>query len=158
MERLLTVCGPHQLLYLCRKAKKGSQMSDDLDALGAPIEAMRKEVQAAYKRLEEYWGAVMAKLAALPIPCDVGFCTREDPENPMFSTRLEWCKHKGKKRLCIVHYGLEQTHFGDHEETREAIPIEEWSGEERVVMKQFVPALFNAAIGQVKDFIEKTKQ
>lgn len=132
-------------------------MSDDLDALGAPLEALRKEVDDAYARLGAYWTTVTAKLAQLPIPCDVGYSFIVDESNPMFCTRLEWCKYKKKKRLCIVEYGLENTPYGTDEYSIYT-PYEEWSGDQRLRMKRFVPDLFQAAVQQVGRFIEETKE
>jgi len=129
----------------------------DLRKLSAPIEALRSDVDAAYKRLDERWDAVAKALKALPIPCDVGYTFDEDVYHPENHVRLEWRKWKGKKRLCIVSCYVEMTPFGP-EDAEIVTPYEEWGGEQRIDLLEHVPKLFEAAAEQTKAFVAKTEE
>lgn len=129
----------------------------DLSELSAPIEALRADVDAAYKRLDAKWDAVSKALKKLPIPCDVGYTFDEDPYHHPDCLRLEWRKWKGKKRLCIVSCYMQMTPDGP-EEAESVTPYEEWGGEQRIDMLKHVPKLFEAAAKQTKAFIVKTEE
>jgi hypothetical protein len=125
----------------------------NLRKLSAPIEALRPEVDTAYKRLDEQWDAVISQLKKLAIPCVVGYTYWHD--YPVEWARLEFRKWKGAKRLCITSY---TGHPQGGDETCEVIPFEEWSGEQRVQMLQHVPDLFENAVKEIRQFIEKTQE
>jgi len=129
----------------------------DLRELSAPLEALRPEVEAAYKQLDEKWDAVAAALRKLPIPCDVGYTFAVDPYSGQDSLGLEWRKWKGKKRICVVSCYLADTPFGP-EEAETVTPYDEWGGEQRVNMLKHVPKLFEAAAKQTKAFIARTQE
>lgn len=121
----------------------------DLRKLSAPLEALRPEVDAAYRRLDAKWKAITEQLSRLPIPCDVGLTISDDPQDPEIYCRLEWRKWKGSKRICIVSYS------GSPDGEGNVTPFEEWSAEERIDMLRCVPRLFESAIGQTKAFIAR---
>lgn len=129
----------------------------DLRKLSAPLEELRPEVMAAYKRLDSKWNAIAAQLAKLPIPCMLGYSFQNNPHGRPEYTQLEWRKWRGKKRFCITFYGMEMDSSGDYTEIEEVTPYEEWSAEQRIEMLQHVPGLFNTAVNQVKGFIDKTR-
>ncbi|WP_428305001.1 hypothetical protein [Lacipirellula sp.] len=125
----------------------------DLEALAAPIEALRKDVKAAYTRLDAKWEAIAERLRKLPIPCTVSYKISEN-DNCDQSYRLDFRKHAGKKRICTgIYYFNPNT--GDEEV--DVTPYEEWSGEQRVELLRHVPALFEEAAKAVKEFIQKTQ-
>jgi len=126
----------------------------DLRELSAPLEELRPEVQAAYKRLDAQWDAVSNALKKLPIPCNVGF-TYEGEDHGNYRLNLEWRKWKGKKRICIVEWVFGCTPYGP-EESETVTPYDEWSGEQRIQMLEYVPQLFEAAAKRTKEFIAKT--
>ena len=128
----------------------------DLRKLSASLEALRPEVDAAYKRLDAKWKAVTDQLRSLPIPCNVQYTFDEDDYSPENYLALEWRKWNGSKRICIVSYYMESGPEGP-EEASSTTPYEEWSGEQRVEMLQHIPKLFEAAVAQTKSFIERTK-
>lgn len=128
----------------------------DLRELSAPIEALRSDVDAAYKRLDAKWDAVAKALKKLPIPCDVGYTFDEDTYHPPDCVRLEWRKWKGKKRLCIVSCYMHMTPVGP-DIAENVTPYEEWGGEQRIDMLRHVPKLFEAAAEQTKAFVAKTE-
>ncbi len=129
----------------------------DLRELSAPLEALRPDVDAAYKRLDDKWNALADQLRKLPIPCNVEYTFDEDPCHPDNCLRLEWRKWRGKKRICIVSCYTEVTPNG-YEEAETVTPYDEWSGEQRVNMLQHVPKLFEAAVEQTKTFIARTQE
>lgn len=128
-------------------------MSDlDLGALGAPIEALRDDVKAAYERVDAKWEAIIERLKSLPIPCAVSYCLWES-DSCMESRCLEYRKYSGKKRICLTYYSI-------HSQSEECdiTPYDEWSGEQRVDMLKHVPNLFERATAQTKEFIAKTME
>ena len=127
----------------------------DLRKLSAPLEELRPEVEAAYKRLDQKWESVTAALRQLPIPCDIGYTFSESPYNSYDYVRLEWRKWKGKKRICVVSCYMQDTPDGP-DEMETVTPYDEWSGEQRIAMLQHVPDLFDAAAEQIKTFISRT--
>lgn len=127
----------------------------DLRELSAPLENLRSDVEAAYKRLDEQWDKVSKELAKLPIPVDVDF-TYYCESHGNHWVNLSWRKWKGKKRICIVSH--HEGNGPDGYEIEEIVtPYEEWGGELRISMLQHVPKLFDAAIEQTKAFIAKTQ-
>jgi hypothetical protein len=144
-------------LFLTPDRGERTEMVDfDLSELSAPLESLRAEVKAAYKRLDSKWQEITDKLKKLPIPCDVSYTYWESDYCPADCTALEFKKWKGSKRICLVSYGLEQTPYGQ-DVSSVTTPYDEWSGEQRVEMLEHVPGLFEAAVKQTKDFIERTK-
>ena len=136
---------------ILRVGEKGAEMANlNLKALSAPIEALRPEVDAAYKRLDAKWKAVTDHLGKLPIPTKIG-CRIDESDDGNWELCFEWRKWKGARRLCIVSYHLPT------DET-DVTPYEEWSGEQRVEILKHVPALFAAAEKGIKEFIEQTKE
>ena len=129
----------------------------DLRELSAPVEALRSDVDAAYKRLDSKWDAVAKALKKLPLPCDVGYTFDEDPYHAPDCIRLEWRKCNGKKRLCIVSCYMQMTPDGPEWDAN-VTPYEEWGGEQRINMLKHVPKLFEAAAKQTKAFIAKTEE
>jgi hypothetical protein len=123
----------------------------NLRKLSAPLEALRPEVNAAYKKLETNWKEIADQLAKLPIPSKATFTIWHDGPD---SVALEWRKWKGSKRVCITSYGYEHAD-GDMHETEDVTPFEEWSAEQRLDMLEHVPGLFEAAFVQTKQFIER---
>ena len=128
----------------------------NLRKLSAPIEALRSDVDAAYKRLDSQWKAIAKQLSKLPIPCTVGHTFDQNAYGPE-CTALEWRKWKGSKRICIVSYFVENTPDGP-EDTWQVTPYEEWSGEQRLAMLRHVPALFEAAEKQTKKFVSQISE
>lgn len=128
----------------------------DLGELSAPLESLRPDVKAAYKRLDDKWQAITDKLKKLPIPCDISYTISESDTCPEDRFCIEFKKWKGSKRICIVYYTFAQDERGYDVES-DTTPYEEWSGEQRVNMLEHVPGLFEAAVKQTKDFIERTK-
>jgi len=128
----------------------------DLRDLSAPIEELRSDVNAAYKCLDAKWDAVTKALSKLPIPCDVGYTFEISSFDPLEysrqSSRIEWRKWNGKKRICIV------KSYEDDEELTAVIPYEEWSAEQRINILEHVPKLFKAAAEQTKAFIAKAQR
>lgn len=132
-------------------------MTHDLRALAAPIEALRAEVDAAYKRLDSYWTSVLNELQKLPIPCDVGCDLPACDDVPGEWMRLELQKSGKRKRLYIVRYWWDALPSGEPTQTYSSSPYEEWSGDQRIWAMEYVPKLFEAAAKQTKEFIERTK-
>lgn len=128
----------------------------DLRKLSAPLEELRPDVDAAYKRLDEKWDAIRKQLDKLPIPCTVSYAFAQSQHCPDDCVCLEFRKWKGYKRLCITSYWSGSGPDG-WEEGEDVTPFEEWSGEQRVQMLLHVPDLFQNAVKQVKAFIDKTK-
>lgn len=126
----------------------------DLGALSAPIEALRSDVNEAYKRLDERWNEVSSALKKLPIPCPVSTVVDQDESGGFWSECLEWRKWKGSWRLCFVSYDFDNSRG---EEIREVVPYEEWSAEHRLNLLKHVPSLFNDAVKQTKEFISRAK-
>ncbi|MBX3447993.1 MAG: hypothetical protein KF777_00450 [Planctomycetaceae bacterium] len=127
----------------------------DLGALSAPIEALRSDVNEAYKRLDERWNEVSSALKKLPIPCSVSTVFDQDEYGGFWTECLEWRKWKGSWRLCIVSYVLDSSRG---EETKDVVPYEEWSAEHRLNLLNFVPSLFENAAKQTKQFISRTSK
>jgi hypothetical protein len=128
----------------------------DLRKLSAPIEALRSDVDAAYKRLDAKWEEIADHLRALPIPCTIGYTFSQSPYGQEYC-RLEWRKFNGKRRICIVLYSMDSDGNGGIDESETTTPYEEWSGEQRVEMLEHVPNLFDAAAKQVQEFVKKTE-
>jgi len=126
----------------------------DLGKLSAPLEELRTEVDAAYKRLDSQWDRVSKQLSKLPIPIDIHFTYFSNPSGHHW-INLEWKKWKGKRRICLVSH-LQGNGPEGWEEDETVTPYEEWGGELRINMLQYVPKLFEAAVEQTKAFIEKT--
>lgn len=132
-------------------------VSPDLRKLSAQLEAMRSDVDGAYKALDKKWQAVTDELKTLPIPCSVSFVIDRDPQDQEFYTTLEWRKWKGGKRICYVTHYLEMTPIGP-EAAEDITPYEEWGAELRLDMLKHVPALFEAAVRQTKAFIARAHE
>lgn len=129
----------------------------DLRALSAPLDELRPQIDAAYKRLESKWDAILSELRRLAIPCTISYTYFEDPECPEDCFSLEFRKWKGSKRICLTQCQYVQNHYGG--EIEEIVtPYEEWSGEQKLAMLQHVPDLFEVAVKQVNNFINKTKE
>ncbi|MEM9184863.1 MAG: hypothetical protein AAGB00_00030 [Planctomycetota bacterium] len=122
----------------------------NLRALSAPIEALREEVSAAYKRLDTTWSAIADELSRLPIPGTVSCLVRHDPEYEE-RTYLVWKKHSGVRRLGIT------TYF-EPDETENTSFYDEWSGTQRADMLRHVPELFKEALKRTREFIDETKR
>ena len=120
----------------------------DLDALSAPLEALRDDVTQAYKRLDAAWAKVAAKFEKLPIPIDVSHSYWGDKHE---SKSLEYRKLRGAKRFCIT------TSVNQSPDEETIKPYEEWSASERRYMLKFVPKLMEDAVKQIQSFIESTK-
>ena len=129
----------------------------DLRELSAPLEALRPEVAAAYKRLDAKWDEIAAQIGKLPIPCTVGYTFSRSPRFPDQSDRLEWRKWRGKRRFCITSSSWDDDPQDGPVECEDVTPYEEWSAEQRVQMLPHVPSLFENAVEQVKNFIDRTK-
>lgn len=128
----------------------------NLRELSAPLEAIRSDVEAAYKRLDDKWEEISEQLKKLPIPCTVGYMYSEHPNNPEDYDRIEWRKHNGRKRICLVSYrwNPDICEYGSSEVS--VTPYEEWSAEQRVSMLRYVPRLFDSALKETKAFIKNT--
>lgn len=126
----------------------------DLRALSAPIEALRRDVKAAYARLDERWDEIADEMKKLAIPCTVGYTFDANPYSDEYR-RLEWRKLQGKKRFCITNYEPATNDQGDFYETQDVKPYEEWSAEQRLIMLSHIPELFETAPKQIKQFIDK---
>lgn len=124
-------------------------VDQDLRKLSARIEALRPEVDEAYKRLDAKWARLSSHIEKLPIPCTVGY-TFWNSDGSDEESRLEWRKWNGKKRFCISMYA----HLM---EVETVTPFEEWSAEQRIAMLSFIPELFESAEKQIKAFIDKTR-
>ena len=124
----------------------------DLKALSAPLEALRHEVDAAYKYLDERWEEVTEQLKKLPIPCAVSYTWDSDDYDPEQFMTLDWRKWKGSKRVCIVSHTYDRYHDVAGEEVT---PYDEWSAEQRAAMLKHVPGLFESAVKQTKAFVER---
>ena len=128
----------------------------DLKALAAPIEALRGDVDIAYKRLDKKWKEIAETLSRLPIPCTVSFMYWNDnaDDGHAHSLRmLEWRKLSGQRRICDTSYIFDAG--GPRED--HVKPYEEWSGQQRADLIEHVPDLFRVAEKQIKEFIEATK-
>lgn len=130
----------------------------DLRALSAPIEQLRTDVDAAYKRLDERWMEVAEALKTLPIPCDVAWTVSMNGYEPRHYHGLAWKKWNGKRRICRIVGFLEPMPDGTEEGNETITPYEEWSAEERVEMLKFVPNLFRQAERRTKAFIQNTQE
>ena len=128
----------------------------DLGELSAPLEALRPEVKAAYKRLDSRWQAITNQLRQLSLPCSICYQISSRDDGGPEGVYLEYRKWKGIKRICIVSCWFEHSHYG-MEMAEDVTPYEEWSGEQRVDMLRHVPDLFRVAVEQVKRFVEQTK-
>ena len=129
----------------------------DLRKLSAPVEALRPELSAAYKRLDAKWDEIVKCLKSLPIPSSISFTHDHNEWNPEDFSCIVWRKYNGKKRICIeVHiFNPNSNPYTDYDVT--TTPYEEWSGEQRVDMLEHVPGLFAAAEKATREFIEKTQ-
>jgi hypothetical protein len=130
----------------------------DLRKLSAPVEALRTELDDAYKRLDAKWAEIETVLKKLPIPCSVSFNYSDDEWNPEDADCLVWKKWNKKKRICIVYHRFNpgSNPYSDYETT--TVPYDEWSGQQRIDMLEHVPGLFEEAAKETKEFIEKTKK
>jgi hypothetical protein len=128
----------------------------DLRKLSAPIEALRPELSAAYKRLDSKWNEIAECLKALKIPSTVSYTFSTD-EYGLDSYRLVWRKWSGTRRICIEAHqcGFPPDPEADCEVT--VTPYEEWSGEQRIDMLDHVPGLFEAAAKVTEEFIARIK-
>lgn len=120
----------------------------DLDALCAPIEDLRGELKEAYKQLDAKWAAVAERLKKLPIPCTVSHMYWEHDHNGDCSC-LEWRKWSGSKRICVAFYP------GYGEDAQSVVPYDEWSGQMRLDLLKEIPAFFDRAEKQTRDFIKR---
>lgn len=128
----------------------------DLRELSAPLEALRPEVDAAFKRLDAKWEYLARHFKKLPLPCTVFYAFSHPWYDPPESICLEWRKWSGKKRFCVTRSGWEQDPYGELIETEKVTPYEEWSAEQRIEMLRHIPKLFEHAEKQIKEFIDKT--
>ena len=129
----------------------------NLKDLSAPIELLRSDVSAAYKRLDKQWAEIAAQLKSLPIPCKIGTCVHNHPRSPESSINLEWRKWRGKFRFCYTYHDHEHDEYLDeYVATENVTPYDEWGAERKVEMLEHVPALFENAAKQITDFIERT--
>ena len=126
----------------------------DLRALAAPLEALRPEVKAAYERLDTKWDEITKLLRKLPIPSDVSYVFDMDPECPPDRVALEFRKHKGERRICIASYTYFASQHGEGESCG-VTPFEEWSGEQRIKMLEYIPGLFAEAEKAIKAFLKR---
>ena len=129
----------------------------DLRKLSAPIEALRPEVEAMYKRIDGKWKAVIEQLQKLLIPCDVRFFYADDDHGPPNCYSLDWRKWNGSKRVCEV-YHYEEDVMGQYVDAERVTPFEEWGAQQRIDMLAHVPKLFEAAAKQTKEFIQKARE
>ena len=129
----------------------------DLRKLSAPVEALRPQLDDAYKRLDSKWAEIVACLKSLPIPTSISYTYLSD--EGMDYQCLCWKKWNGKNRICheahLFHGGQNPLHDSDFDVT--TTPYEEWSGQRRIDMLNHVPGLFEAAADQTKEFIQKTR-
>ena len=124
--------------------------------LSAPIEALRSDVAAAYKRLDTRWDEIASHLKSLPIPCQISTCVYDHPSSPERSIDLEWRKWRGKFRFCYTRHDYEHDQYlNEYVATKDVTPYDEWGAERKVEMLEFVPALFRNAELQIAEFIEK---
>ena len=139
-------------MNLLVEEKDLTMVNFDLRKLSAPVEALRPELDEAYKRLDAKWEGIATCLNGLSIPCSVSYTfSVEDPNHPENYDCLVWKKWNGKKRICIEACRF----YSDYDVT--TTPYDEWSGQQRIDMLEHVPCLFDAAAKQTKDFIDKTK-
>jgi len=129
----------------------------DLQQLAAPIEALRPELDDAYKRLDAKWAEITKCLQKLPIPSSVYYTFDENPQCPEDYDCLAWTKYNGKKRICIVSYRWNPNQYDGSEHDISTTPYEEWSGQQRIAMLDHVPDLFAAAAKGTQEFIDQTK-
>ncbi len=125
----------------------------DLRKLSAPIEALRPELEAAYKRLDAKWKAVIDQLQKLLIPCDVSYTYSENDGGPECCA-IEWRKWNGLKRICDVYFYEEMGAEGP-EGAERVTPFEEWGAEQRIQMLEHIPGLFESAAVQTKAFLKR---
>jgi hypothetical protein len=126
----------------------------DLRALSAPLEALQKDVKAAYSRLDTKWEEITTQLKKLSIPGAVSYVYSQDEDGD--SEALEFMKWKGEKRICLASYTYRPNEHGDADFVRFGVtPIEEWSSKQRIEMLEHVPELFAEAVKVTKEFIKK---
>ena len=143
-------------------------MRFDLDELAAPLERLRPEVEQAYASLETDWAAITERLRTLPIPQRV--VVELPPWGQNVDRTLEWRKHSGSWRFCLVHTRPPKPGRPNGQGKRsprpngqpnvaqphvEVRPLEQWTGQERMNTLQYVPALFEQAEKQTRAFIRK---
>ena len=121
--------------------------------MSAPIEALRPELEAAYKRLDAKWKAVSDHLQKLLIPCDISYAYSVNEDDPSQYYSIDWRKWNGSRRICDVYHSEEMSNEGPVE-VEKVTPYEEWGAEHRIDMLQYVPKLFEATADQTKKFIK----
>ena len=128
----------------------------DLRKLSARIEALRPDVDEAYKRIDAKWAKLAAHFKKLPIPCTVGYAFHHCPYSEDIKS-LDWRKFNGKWRFCItLHFQDVHPNEGPYWDVK-VTPFEEWSAENRIEMLRHIPKLFESAEKEIKEFIDKTR-
>ena len=131
-------------------------MRFDLDALAAPIEALRPELDTAYDALDAEWREVHAKLRSLPIPCPIVMPINNWTEDS--KTTLEWRKQNNGWRFCIVNKKpLPKPHRGKSQAVT-VKPFEQWTGHNRLNLLRRMPEFFECVREQTQQFINRASK
>lgn len=127
----------------------------DLRALSAPLNQLKDDLKKAYQKLDKQWAQITNCLCESPIPTSVGYHYGTSPDDDELYY-LQWRKLAGKWRICKTRYALTADEYGEptHEEI-DVVPIEEWSGSDRLDMLKHVPGLFDEAARTTKQFISE---
>lgn len=128
---------------------------NDLRKISAPVEELIPELQAAFKILDDKWDEIGKALNKLPVPGGrVTTVIDEEPGGGPDHRSLEYLKHNGKKRFCIVFYSYQpECPYGeDYGET--VTPYEEWGSDDKANLIELVPELFKDAEKRIREFIK----
>ena len=128
---------------------------NDLRKISAPVEELIPELQAAFKILDDKWDEIGKALNKLPVPGGrVTTVIDKEPGGGPDHRSLEYLKHNGKKRFCIVFYSYQpECPYGeDYGET--VTPYEEWGSDDKANLIELVPELFKDAEKRIREFIK----